>query len=344
MPKPVGAARRMRWIGAWALGLLSLSACGDSVPDARPPSPSGALAKTAPDVLVIEVPQLSASILDQPALVGDAERGLGFWLAQGVAFDAAYARFDQPQLNHADALSMGAGGARPVEALGDPESHWVAALQAGSYRVDTGPWRSAEQELEEFTQEADGPRARFVELGTSEWSDIEAVLVAAQALWANAGERPRLVVFYALQGEAEAEPMSEAALRVPLWFAATEGIDGGERRPIVVTLADVGPTVLDLCGVWPEGQQRGDLEGESFARVLIKEPIAWRGFGLALVSDGSAWVRSARWRLIRFGDGRELLSQVDTDPRRMDDDRTVPGAVAQFRGLGLRLDAWLASR
>ncbi len=346
------ASKRWSWLASLALGALALGACGESVPDARPPSPSGALADTAPHVWVIEVPQLPATVLDEPARVADPEHGLGFWVAKGVVCDAAYARSDHIESNRIDARSMGQAGAKPTLMPGDQTADWVAAFEAHDYRVESGPWDPAEGQSLALPEGHDGPQARIVRWEDGDWgldpdrdwARLEALLQAAQALWSSPGERARLLVLYALQGEPGAPAMSEEALRVPLLFAATSGIDAGERRPTVVTLADVGPTLLDLCGVWPEGQQRGDLQGASFARVLIKEPIAWRGFGLALASDGSAWVRSARWRLIRYADGRELLSQVDTDPRNMGDDRAVPGAVAQFRGLGLRMDPWLASR
>ena len=359
------------WARKWSLCALLLGAggagaCGDAVPESRPPSKSGALIDPdqgepalAPDVIVAWMPSLSATRFSELCTRAAGEDAAspqgGHWSQRGVRFEAAYARFADPAQNRVDFETMGAGAARILgtgngeRSGGDsPEfdAPWAAPLREAGYRLGSGEIGRA---LEFFEAESASPGLWMGRLPTADSPDstsasIDRALQGLDSYFEAQTSRPRVLAVLAFAGDVRADPLTEARQRIPLWIGATVGIDPGEVRPIVVTLADVAPTLIDLCGHWPEGRATSDLQGASFARVLIKEPLAWRGFALALGPQGGAWVRSARWRLIQDREGNQRLSHVEEDPNRMQDDRSRPGATNQLRGLGLRLERWYESR
>jgi arylsulfatase A-like enzyme len=153
-----------------------------------------------------------------------------------------------------------------------------------------------------------------------------------------------LVVALALTGDPRAAPLTVARLGVPLVFRLTGRLPAGEVRPQVVSLVDVGPTLLDLCGV--EAPPVPDTDGASFARLLQKQPLAWRGevFARLGAEDGeseAAVLYTSSWRLALQGDGRLLLSFVRDDPERVADDLELAGGLAARAELAQRLAEWM---
>ncbi len=101
----------------------------------------------------------------------------------------------------------------------------------------------------------------------------------------------------------------EEATRVPLIVVAP-GIAGGQRCARPVSLQDLHPTILELCGLPPvEG-----LDGQSLV-PLLRDPSAPRDRP-ALTTWGfqNHALRSERWRYIRYADGSEELYDHETDP------------------------------
>jgi arylsulfatase A-like enzyme len=107
----------------------------------------------------------------------------------------------------------------------------------------------------------------------------------------------------------------ERATRVPLVIApaatnrAKFSIGQSTREP--VSLLDLYPTLLDMCGIPPPADA---LDGASLV-PLLKEPA--RTTGRAVVTTFYAEhfsVRDERWRYIRYADGTEELYDHQTDP------------------------------
>jgi len=102
----------------------------------------------------------------------------------------------------------------------------------------------------------------------------------------------------------------EEATRVPLFFKAPGSVTPPAKNGEVVSLLDLYPTLVDLCGL-PVSDR---LEGESLV-PLFGDPKASRS--RPVVSSwyyGNQAVRSNRWRYIRYRDGSGELYDHQKDP------------------------------
>ena len=102
----------------------------------------------------------------------------------------------------------------------------------------------------------------------------------------------------------------ERSSRVPLAIAAP-GVttpNSASKRP--VSLLNLYPTLVDLCGL-PE---RPDLEGVSLRPLLEDPDREWERPAVMTFGRGNHAVRSERYRYIRYADGDEELYDHRTDP------------------------------
>lgn len=103
-----------------------------------------------------------------------------------------------------------------------------------------------------------------------------------------------------------------------LWEEATRNVfmisapgltKPGSRSSRPVSLIDVYPTLIDLCGLSP----KKELEGQSL-RPLLENPSAkWERPALCTHGRGNHSVRDDRWRYIRYNDGTEELYDHESD-------------------------------
>ena len=102
----------------------------------------------------------------------------------------------------------------------------------------------------------------------------------------------------------------EEATRVPLLIAAPGAAKAGARCDRPVSLVDIYPTLIDLCGL----AAKPELDGQSLAG-LLRDPGAKRDRPAVMVyRRGQCAVRSRRWRYIRYADGGEELYDHESDP------------------------------
>ena len=94
----------------------------------------------------------------------------------------------------------------------------------------------------------------------------------------------------------------ERSTRVPLILAGPGVRVEGRPRPQPVSLLDLYPTLVEVCGLSP----RKELEGESLG-PLLRDPRAGRHPVVCTYGPGSHAVISDRWRYIRYQDGGEEL-------------------------------------
>ncbi len=104
-----------------------------------------------------------------------------------------------------------------------------------------------------------------------------------------------------------------------LWEEATRNVflmvspgltQAGGRCNRPVSMTDIYPTLVDVCGLKP----RGDLEGVSLKPLLKNPTAAWDRPALTTYLRGNHSVRSERWRYIRYNDGTEELYDHQKDP------------------------------
>ena len=128
----------------------------------------------------------------------------------------------------------------------------------------------------------------------------------------------------------------EEATRVPLIIAAPGRAGAGSRCERAVSLVDLYPTLVDLCGLPP----RGDLDGESLV-PLLGDPSARRGRPVITVHGGGARasyaVRTDRWRYIRYYTGDEELYDHRSDPQEW----TNLAGHPEHAALKARLARWI---
>jgi len=77
-----------------------------------------------------------------------------------------------------------------------------------------------------------------------------------------------------------------------------------------VSLSDVYPTVLDLCGVPP----KAGLEGRSLTPLFSNPRAEWNHPAVTTYGQNNHSVRTERWRSSRYADGSEELYDRSTDP------------------------------
>ncbi|MBT7099361.1 sulfatase-like hydrolase/transferase [Candidatus Poribacteria bacterium] len=115
----------------------------------------------------------------------------------------------------------------------------------------------------------------------------------------------------------------EGSARVPLLVSCPGQPDGGRTVEAVVSLIDVGPTVLELAGADP----LPDVAGRSLAGFLRRDsaPTDWPNeiFCEYIGAHGdqpSCMVRSGDWKLIYYAEfDSHLLYNLKTDPEELDD-------------------------
>lgn len=107
----------------------------------------------------------------------------------------------------------------------------------------------------------------------------------------------------------------ERAVHVPLIFAGP-GIPAGKKRDVPVSLVDIYPTLVDMCGL-PSPASR--LEGQSMKALLAGETSGWREATLSFNSNKpgelAASLRTERFRYTVDGNGAPLeLVDMTADP------------------------------
>ena len=128
----------------------------------------------------------------------------------------------------------------------------------------------------------------------------------------------------------------EEATRVPLVVVAPQITKPGSRCGRTVSLLDLYPTLLDLCGV----PCKVELEGRSLRPLLSNPQAKWDRPVVTTHGANNHAVRSERWRYIRYADGSEELYDHDSDPNEW---TNVAGRPENVK-VKAKLAAWLPVR
>jgi arylsulfatase A-like enzyme len=131
----------------------------------------------------------------------------------------------------------------------------------------------------------------------------------------------------------------EEATRIPLIFAGPGVGKPGSACDRPVSLVDLYPTLVELCGLPPvEG-----LDGDSLV-PLLKDPTSARTKPALTISGGgkraSYAVRTERWRYIRYHDGSEELYDHARDPNEW----TNLAGREEHAGLKKELALWIPKK
>jgi arylsulfatase A-like enzyme len=174
---------------------------------------------------------------------------------------------------------------------------------------------------------ADGDHARIVREG--KWKEaVQAYLASISFADAQVGRlmagldrsplaRNTIIVLWSDHGWHLGEKLHWR--KFSLWEEATRNVfaivapgmgGNGKASPRTVSLLDVYPTLVDLCGL----SAKAGLDGVSL-RPLLNNPMApWDRPSLTTYFRNNHSVRDERWRYTRYADGSEELYDHDADP------------------------------
>lgn len=102
----------------------------------------------------------------------------------------------------------------------------------------------------------------------------------------------------------------EEATRVPLIVVPPRGIARRQAVDDPVSLVDIAPTVLELCGL----PARSDLDGQSLVPLMIDPSARREAPALMTWGRGNHSIRQGSWRFTRYEDGTEELYDRGSDP------------------------------
>jgi len=102
----------------------------------------------------------------------------------------------------------------------------------------------------------------------------------------------------------------EKSTRSPFIIVAPGMIEPGTVCHAPVSLLDLYPTLIELCGL----TERSELEGTSLLPLLEDPEAEWDQPALMTYGQGNHAIRSERWRYIRYADGSEELYDHQADP------------------------------
>lgn len=102
----------------------------------------------------------------------------------------------------------------------------------------------------------------------------------------------------------------ETTTRTTLVISTPKMEAAGKRCDRTVSLIDLYPTLLELCGL----PNRSGLDGQSIAPLLRRPDSAWDRPALMTFGAGNHALRTERWRYIRYQAGGEELYDHNTDP------------------------------
>ncbi len=101
----------------------------------------------------------------------------------------------------------------------------------------------------------------------------------------------------------------ERSSHVPLIFAGPE-IEAGQRCDRVVSLLDIYPTLVEMCGL-PENTRN---QGHSLVPLMKDPDQEWTYPAITGWREDSYAIQNERYRYIRYGDGSEELYDHQNDP------------------------------
>ena len=184
------------------------------------------------------------------------------------------------------------------------------ASRGGGYHehvLDAGQWKQAVQGYLASIAFADAMLGRLLDaLESSPHRDNTIVVLWSDHGW-QLGEKEHWRKF----------ALWDNVLRTVLMIKAppgTPGLPGGARSgescERVVSLQDMYPTILDLCGLPP----RKGIDGRSLAPLLRDPETEWSYPAISSYDFDEFSIRTERWRYTRLIDGSEELYDHDTDP------------------------------
>ena len=144
--------------------------------------------------------------------------------------------------------------------------------------------------------------------------------IRSSVLWSDHGYH------HGEKGDWGKHTLWERTSNVPFIWAGP-GVANGKKSDVTVSLIDMYPTLVDVCGL-PKPVQ--NLEGESLARTLaVPDSAKDRNVLLPHMHPGEYAVINRDWRYIRYGEDGEELYDLKVDPNEWHNLASDPNHAAR---------------
>ena len=102
-----------------------------------------------------------------------------------------------------------------------------------------------------------------------------------------------------------------------------------------VSLQDLYPTLLDLCGI----ARPANVDGRSLVPILKNPEVDWESTAISYLYDRYASIRTEQFRYIRYKDGQQELYDHQRDPHEWKNEADNPEYAETLKKLNSRLPA-----
>ena len=127
----------------------------------------------------------------------------------------------------------------------------------------------------------------------------------------------------------------DVSTRTPLIFSAPRGAAKDKLCQRPVSLIDIYPTLIDLCGL----PKRIGLDGQSLKSLLENPERKWDRPVVITYGLNNHAVQTERWRYIRYRDGGQELYDHERDPNEW----TNLASISKYSPQKTKLAKWLPS-
>ena len=127
----------------------------------------------------------------------------------------------------------------------------------------------------------------------------------------------------------------DVSTRTPLIFSAPRGVAKDKLCQRPVSLIDIYPTLIDLCGL----PKRRGLDGQSLKSLLENPERKWDRPVVITYGLNNHAVQTERWRYIRYRDGGQELYDHERDPNEWTNLASIP----KYSPQKTKLAKWLPS-
>ena len=127
----------------------------------------------------------------------------------------------------------------------------------------------------------------------------------------------------------------DVSTRTPLIFSAPRGVAKDKLCQRPVSLIDIYPTLIDLCGL----PKRIGLDGQSLKSLLENPERKWDRPVVITYGLNNHAVQTERWRYIRYRDGGQELYDHERDPNEWTNLASIP----KYSPQKTKLAKWLPS-
>jgi len=127
----------------------------------------------------------------------------------------------------------------------------------------------------------------------------------------------------------------DVSTRTPLIFSAPQGVAKDKLCQRPVSLIDIYPTLIDLCGL----PKRRGLDGQSLKSLLENPERKWDRPVIITHGLNNHAILTERWRFIRYRDGGQELYDHERDPNEWTNLASIP----KYSPQKTKLAKWLPS-